>query len=142
MAVVTFDYQAWAALYPSFCGVDATMAQGYFDIATGFLDNTEASPVADATRRTSLLYMLTAHIAALFRGENGQGPSPLVGRVTSATEGSVSVSVDAGTAAGSQAWYMMTRYGALYWAATGFLRRGRYIPGPVPSTQRLPAPWR
>jgi hypothetical protein len=53
-----------------------------------------------------------------------------VGRVTSASEGSVSVSFDYGTPTpGSGAWFQQSQYGAAFWQATSSLRGMRYIRG-------------
>ncbi|KAG1434388.1 hypothetical protein G6F55_014548 [Rhizopus delemar] len=75
-------------------------------------------------------------------GEGGQSPSGLVGRVSSATEGSVSVSSDYSAPAGSAQWYLQTPYGAMYWEATAWLRVGRYVPGPIGYAVPVVIPWR
>jgi len=89
-----------------------------------------------------LLYLLTAHVAALSYGENGQGPRPLVGRISSATEGSVSVSAEYNVAPGSAQWYAQTGYGAQYWEATAKYRVGRYRPAPTGYAVPVVFPWR
>ncbi|MFT8852533.1 DUF4054 domain-containing protein [Acetobacter orientalis] len=53
----------------------------------------------------------------------------LVGRITTARMGSLSVQADAGPVAGSQAWWLQTPYGAVFWAATTSLRTALYVPG-------------
>ncbi|WP_281641381.1 DUF4054 domain-containing protein [Acetobacter orientalis] len=53
----------------------------------------------------------------------------LVGRITTARMGSLSVQADAGPVAGSQAWWLQTPYGAAFWAATTSLRIALYVPG-------------
>lgn len=128
--IVAFDYQAWARRYPEFSSVTIPLATDYFAEAGLYLDNSTSGLVTDLTARSLLLNLLTAHIAALNSGTNGQAPSGLVGRITSATQGSVSVSVDAMDAPGSAAWYMQTTYGAAYWAATARYRGMRYVPAP------------
>lgn len=131
MGSVVFDYAAWAARYPEFGQIGSMAAQSYFDEATLYCDNTDTSPVADLAQRALVLGMATAHIAALYGGVNGEAPSPLVGRISSASEGSVSVSVDAGSGgSATQAYWTQTRYGLAWWAATAQYRRGRYVPGP------------
>ena len=129
MAVVVFDPDAFVARYFEFSGVPFEVLSMYFDEATLYLSNAESSPVQDLSRRALLLNMLTAHITALNFGVNGAASSPLVGRITAATEGSVSVTVDAGAVSGSAAWFMQTKYGAAYWQATINLRGFRYVPG-------------
>lgn len=130
--VVTFDYAVWVARYPEFSSVSQPLAQSYFNEATIYLDNTACSIVQDTARRAVLLNMLTAHIAALNRkGTDGQLASPLVGRIDSATEGSVSVHADMPGGTANAAWFQQTPYGAAYWQATAQYRTMRYVPGPV-----------
>jgi hypothetical protein len=147
---VQFDYSWWQQRYPDLARwCSPGMAQGYFDLATLYLDNTDAgapptqvpgfgfvgcryggSPVTNIAQRQILLGLLTAHIATLNAPLNGQPASGLVGRISSATEGSVSVSVDMPEIAGAE-WYTQTKYGMAYWTATARYRRGgRYFSGP------------
>jgi len=100
----------------------------YFTEAGMYLDNTPTSPVSDIPTRTMLLYMLTSHIAALNAPLNGQASSPLVGRISNATEGSVSVRTEMESMPGSSQWYNQTKYGAAFWQATLQYRQARYIP--------------
>lgn len=135
MAVVVFDLAGFRVRYPEFATVADALLGAYFVEATAYLNNTDSSLVADLVLRSMLLNMLTAHVAAMNSGVNGQTASGLVGRVTSASEGSVSVSVDAGPVTGSSAWFMTTRYGAAFWQATARFRTMRYIPGASVSQQ-------
>ena len=123
MAVAVFSYAQWVARYPEFQGVvSAATAAGYFNAAGLYLDNTDGSVVSDPVRRLLMLNMLTAHIAAL----NAQD---LVGRITDATEGSVSVSASMGDSVpGTSAWFLQTKYGAAFWQATSYLRTMLYVP--------------
>lgn len=129
MAVVVFDPVAFKARYPEFNAVSDVLLGLYFTEATLYLDNTDCSRVSDVNQRALLLNMLTAHIAALNgSGVNGSGASGMVGRVNSATEGSVSVSSEYVVANnGTMAWYLQTPYGAQYWAATGRYRTMQYV---------------
>lgn len=94
MGVVIFDPSAFKLRYPEFSSVDDVLLQQYFTQATIYLDNTDSSRVSDLAVRSMLLNMLVAHIACLYSGANGQSPSGLVGRIDSASEGSVSVHAD------------------------------------------------
>lgn len=142
MGVVTFDYAVWSARYPELVpSTPPATAQLYFQEATLYLANTEASPVQDLARRALLLNMLTAHIAALNGALGGQASSGLVGRITSATQGSVSVTVDGLGGGANAAWFQQTRYGAAYWQLTGNLRTARYVPA-RPRVYSVPLPWR
>lgn len=144
--IVYFDYAHWMARYPEFAAVTQERAQGFFDDACVFCDNTPSSPVPYNSEmtptgpRANYLDMLTAHIAALSGGldpcgqiEGGQGIG-VTGRIQSASEGSVSLSFgDMGSGDGpSAAWYNQTRYGAMYWTATAQYRTWRYFLGPQP----------
>lgn len=128
MPSVVFDQAAFLVRYPEFTAV-ASALPSYFAEATIYLNNTDTSPVCDLTIRAVLLNMLTAHVAALNGGVNGQAASPLVGRVNTATEGSVSVGTDMGPTSAAAAWFLQTKYGAAYWQASSAYRRFRYAPG-------------
>nr|DAU58056.1 MAG TPA: head to tail adaptor [Caudoviricetes sp.] len=133
MGVVIFDPVAFKLRYPEFSSVDNALLQQYFTQATIYLDNTDFSRVSDLAVRAMLLNMLVAHIAFLYSGANGQSPSGLVGRIDSASEGSVSVHADMPGVTANSAWYMQTKYGADYWNATAPFRTFQYISGHSPS---------
>ncbi len=133
MGVVIFDPSAFKLRYPEFSSVDDALLQQYFTQATIYLDNTDSSRVSDLAVRSMLLNMLVAHIACLYSGANGQSPSGLVGRIDSASEGSVSVHADMPGGTANSAWYMQTKYGADYWNATAPFRTFQYISGYSPS---------
>lgn len=133
MGVVIFDPSAFKLRYPEFSSVDNALLQQYFTQATIYLDNTDFSRVSDLAVRAMLLNMLVAHIAFLYSGANGQTPSGLVGRIDSASEGSVSVHADMPGVTANSAWYMQTKYGADYWNATAPFRTFQYISGHSPS---------
>jgi hypothetical protein len=132
---VVFDYAAWSARFPELAPrVSQSLAQAYFDQDCPlYLDNTAASPVPDLGKRAALLNLIVAHIAALNAPQaNGQAASPIIGRITSASEGSVSVQAEMGPASGTSAWWMQTQYGASFWQATVSLRTFRYVAAPQP----------
>ena len=135
---VVFDYSLWAARYPELAAsVSQSLAVMYFSEAQLYCDNTGCSLIDDTNgARTIILNMLTAHIAAL----NGPSSTPLVGRISSATEGSVSVQTDF-QVPGSAAWYAQTKYGAAAWQAMLPYRTARYIPGPRPRLNGLGHRW-
>ena len=139
--VVTFDYAAWALRYPELAAsVSGPLAQAYFDEAQLYCDNTPLSPVHVLTIRAQFLGMLTAHIATLNTPLNGQPSSPLVGRISNATEGSVSVQTEYDVPAGSAQWFAQTKYGAAFWSATAAYRTMRYVPNPARDMDPY-APW-
>lgn len=145
---VEFDYRWWQTRYPELAEwTPPDMAQNYFDMATMYCDNTDGgpplvilgfgvvgcrstgSPVRNIPQRQVLLGLLTAHIAALWSPLNGTASPNTVGRLTSASEGSVSVSVTYPEVVGAE-WYNLTKFGAAYWAATARYRMARYYPAP------------
>lgn len=129
MAIVVFNPTLFKLRYPVFASVDDALLGLYFDDATLILANTDCSIVQNITQRTLLLNMLTAHIAYLNGATNGGvNPQP-VGRVSSATEGSVSISSEY-NAPGSYAWFTQSQYGVLFLQATVNLRSFRYIGPP------------
>ena len=137
MAVAEFSYAAWAVLYPELADtVGEVQATAFFGQAGLFLNNTDCSAVTDVSQRQQLLYMLTAHLAAL-SGAGGRDPG-LVGRVAAATEGTVSIRLDAGAMSGTEAWYAQTTYGWNYWAATAGYRTAQYVPGAVQFVDPFP----
>ena len=131
--VVVFNYDTWVAQYPEFAGMPSAQAQGYFNQAALYCDNTASSVITDASpggARETILYMLTAHVATILAAVvvNGtlSAPSPLVGRITNATEGSVTVAAAMDGAPGSAAWFNQTKYGAMAWQAMAPYRTMRY----------------
>ncbi|MBS9443022.1 DUF4054 domain-containing protein [Photorhabdus heterorhabditis] len=132
--VVVFDVVKFRIRYPEFSSVSDVLLDAYFIEATPYLNNTAQSPVSELELRAMLLNMLVAHIAELNRlSASGTAANPLVGRVSSASEGSVSVSADMGAVSERAAWFLQTKYGAMYWQATAQYRTMRYIPGSSPS---------
>lgn len=132
MAVVTFDPVAFKVRYPAFASVSDALLQACFEDAGLYLSNSDASPVQNVARRQSLLWMLTAHIAYLGGALAADGQARPVGRISSATEGSVSASMDYTAATpGSGAWFNQTQWGAAFFQATTSLRGFRYTPRPT-----------
>lgn len=142
-----FDYAVWAQQFPKLAGViDQTVGQMYFNLACGVVDNTDCSPIdndAPTYSRTQILYLIVSHLVTLFNGDgskdangNPVGPSGLVGRIESATEGTVSVSTGqlVGNLPASANFYTQSQYGLLAWTLLGVYRMARYIPGPPVQT--------
>lgn len=130
-AIATFDYAAWLVLYPEFSNVTEPQADMSFDLATLFLRNDGTGEVCKESAQLALLNMLTAHIAFIGYGDNKSGgASGLVGRISGATEGSVSVQTENQYPPGSAQWFQQTKYGAMYWQATAAFRTMRYRIGP------------
>ena len=130
--IVQFDYSAWAALFPQFSNVTEQQITGpVFLLAEQYCRNDGGGPVCNAAVQTELLNLMVAHIAQLLYGSTTQPVSPLVGRVSNATEGSVSVGVEFPTTP-QKAWFLQTQYGAMYWQLSLPYRLGRYFPKVTP----------
>lgn len=130
--IVIFDPTAWKAQFPPFAYLTDDQARGYFAQATLFLRNDGGGPIRDAAQQIAILNLVTAHVAKLFAPlADGQPASTIVGRISSASEGSVSVSAEM-SANGSEGkdWFLQTPYGAAAWQALAPFRTMRYVPAP------------
>lgn len=127
--IVVFSISEFRDLYPSVSATDAQL-NSYFKMAETFLDNTPCSIVKDLDARKNMLYLLTAHIAVL-TGQAEAG-NPVVGRISNATEGTVSVGLDYGTMGNNERWYLQTPWGAMYWQLTKKYRSATYRLGITP----------
>lgn len=139
MAVVTFDWPTFQATFPAFASVGQATAQIYFDVATTYVANTDCAVIPynppQQTTRATVLNFVTAHLLKLFVGDSGGGPSPFVGPVSDATQGSVSVSTTLGNLPQSATWWATTTYGLTAWQMMAAWRTARYRPGPQPFAQ-------
>ena len=117
MTVVSFNSVVFLSRYPEFNTLNVDLLAYYFAEAGMYCRNDGLGPITDTTVLAVLLNMLTAHIAALNSGVNGQPAPQTVGRISQASEGSVSVSLEMKAVNGA-AWYMQTKYGAAYWEAS------------------------
>lgn len=132
MAVVIFDPVAFKEAFPEFADVSNARLQLVFTSATAFLDNTDASVIVDGDRRSAIFFWLVAHLLTLggtgVIGASNSGPTGVVGRLSSATEGSVSSSFDMGVPMGAgAAWWNQTQYGATAWMLLAPFRSFRYV---------------
>lgn len=76
--VVNYSAAEFLASYPEFTGINNATPQALandFVGATFLLNNTCCSRVQDANQRMFLLYLLTAHLAAIHQGLNDAGVS-------------------------------------------------------------------
>lgn len=140
---VAFDYMAWAQRYPELSNVQQPQASACFDEAGLYFPNTTQNPAFERGTLLTLLNMVTAHIVWLTANRDADGnpsstgtqPAPaMVGRVSQASEGSVSVTTDygmSGAGGPSEAWFLQTRYGSAFWQATAGFRTMRYFARPT-----------
>ena len=136
---VTFDANAFLALFPQFAGLTSNQITTLvLPIAELYCRNDGGGPVSSAATQTSLLNLAVAHIATLMfpPASSPAGQNPPVGRVASASQGSVSVSLDFPQNP-NDAWFNQTPFGAAFRAATSVYRTMRYIRAPVHPV----APW-
>lgn len=132
MAIVVLDISKFRAMFPEFSNLTDAQLPFLFDQATDYLNNSEYSLVIDVIKRERLLYLLIAHLAYVRYGDaNDNGGSGMVGRLSSASEGSVSASSDAGQIEFRYMWYTQSPHGMDYWQATKVYRMANYYPGSV-----------
>jgi hypothetical protein len=131
-AVAVYVDADFRTAYPAFAINPTTPTLlANFSIAGAYWRNDGTSPVSDQTLQTNLMYMLTAHLTQLSSGVDGNDPSGIVGRVSSATQGSVTVATEY-EANPNAAWFIQTPYGANFWQATAAYRAvAAYRPGPT-----------
>lgn len=133
--IVAPDYTAWTKLFPEFLPtITLPMYTLYFGAACMMVDNTDCSRIqagAPLFQRDNILAMTTAHVAKILGGSNGAPASGLVGRISDATEGTVSVSAEwASQVSAQSAWWLQTPYGAMAWQALAPFRTMVYVPPP------------
>lgn len=126
----TAFWEGWTTRYPEFASLSEALAQSYFEEAGLYHANDGTGPVTDETQQKLLMYLVMAHIALRYATINGVGPTPLVGVLNHASEGSVSVGTQLNASPGSMQWWVQTKYGFDYWAATAQFRTMRYRAGP------------
>jgi Protein of unknown function (DUF4054) len=138
---VPFSFPGFIAQFPELDGVDqATIASWYNVAGATVCRNDGGGPVSNSATQTVLMNFATAHLIKIFASQvNGQSdtsdagsvPAPgLVGRIESATEGSVTVNADMPQPpSGTAAWWLQTPYGAAWWQMTAPYRTFRYKPG-------------
>lgn len=135
--IVTFDDAEFVAAWPEFTGIASAAAQNQFNLAQLILNNTCKSVIQDANERMTLLYLLTAHLVFLNCGTNdGAGnvtpPYSVVGRIASATEGTVTAGVEySSQVSESEAFFIQTKYGAQFWQMILPYRSFTYTPPPA-----------
>jgi hypothetical protein len=130
--IFVFDPAEFRALYPNFDKYSDEQLEWFFEmVENDVLDNTESSCIPLKTRR-KLFYLLVAHMAEL-QGRINDGNTGLVGRISSATEGSVSISSDLNMGTGAlEQWLKQTPYGNMYYSITAKYRTALYIAGQSP----------
>lgn len=122
--VVVFVVAEFRGMYPKITASDLQL-ESFFYEAELLFNNTDKSCVQDLTKRKILLYMIVAHLATL-QAQVDAG-NMLVGRLSSASEGSVIISSDYGVLGSSEKWWVQTPYGAKFWQMTAIFRTSLYV---------------
>lgn len=148
---VVYNYTTFVTLFPEMAGLSTGQAQAYFLRAGLYFANSATNPALrnGIDHMTLLMYLVTAHIAMLTApkdangnvSSSGSAASPIVGRINSASEGSVSVGAELqGSGSPSEAFFTQTQYGFEFWQATAQYRTMRYVANPtfVPSSRIFP----
>ena len=134
-----FDYAVWTGLFPEMAAVSPAAAAGYFSMATLYVRNDGMGPINDPNMQAMALNLTTAHIAKLFSNQTNGAPttggveppnSGAVGRVSQASQGSVSATLEMAEQGGSASWWNQTSYGAAVWKMLAPFRTMRYL-GPT-----------
>ena len=136
---LAFDYDAFIAAFPGLAGTPGPVASAQWDMAGLYFANLADNPAVTRgpTVMRQLLNLVTAHLLTLLGypaacGATAGTPSGVVGRVSSASEGSVSVSSEwKGSGSPSEDWWLQTQYGAMFWTATSQFRLFRYAANPT-----------
>lgn len=130
MSNVVLSVDGFRKRYPEFDNVTDTALSNLFDMAELYISNDYGSVVTNLNKRETLMYLIVAHLCYIRYGDNkGNGGSGMVGRISSASEGSVSVSADVGAVEFRNAWYTQSPYGMDFWQATKVYRMGVWFSG-------------
>jgi len=127
-AAVAFSYAGFVAQFPEFAYLTSDQVQIWWNVASSQHMGGAGNHVCDPTQQTNLLNFLTAHYVKIFGPPPASGGSnDLVGRISNASEGSVSVQAELpqDIPQGS-AFYTQTKYGLAYWSMTAPYRTFRY----------------
>ena len=119
--VVEFVVAEFREEYPFFSNLTDTQLSSLFRKACLRLRNDAKSCVKDIEVRKEFLYLIVAHLATLF--QKALAGNGLVGRISSASEGSVSVSSEYSVSqVGGEKWWSQTQWGADYWTLSASYR--------------------
>jgi hypothetical protein len=139
---VTFSFATWTAMFPEFSALTPEQGLAYFYRATGLCANACSNPMFGDSVLPYRLYLLTSHFAWLSAPRDSSGnpaasgapASSLVGRISSAQEGSVNVQTELDMGADTSSWeaeLTQTKYGLEYLAKLAPYRTAVYLANPT-----------
>lgn len=131
--VATWTYQGWLKLFPEFASVPQAqvVALEQAVVEASLVRNDGGGPVSNPNTQLALLNFATAHVVFLLtRAGSGPGNGAIVGQITSASEGSVSVATSGAASTPNSAYWAQSQYGITLWQMLAPYRTMRYIPGP------------
>lgn len=138
MAVVAFNLLQFQSRFPQYAALDPNYLASLFAEAGIYVNNTDCSVICDVTIRGMILNLTTAHLVAMNAIINGQTPSTIPGRISTATQGSVSVGATLDYPPGSAQWWATTVPGSAAWAALAPYRTALYFPSPTRNFDQFP----
>jgi hypothetical protein len=140
--IATYSYAGFQAMYPNLASIGDPTVSSYWNQAAFFHDNSGGGPVCSVPLQQALMNMMAAHLMVIFGAItiNGDGSvnQGVVGRVNTATEGSVSVGSENDYPPGSAQWFQQTAFGSAYWQATAQFRT--FLPVINPARRRFNPP--
>lgn len=129
--VFVFDPDAFKLAFPQFASYSNEQLMWFFESIEYIIDNSESSCISLKNRKR-WFWLLVAHKAELQNRINS-GNTGLVGRISSATEGSVSISTDYPIGSGAlEQWLKSTPYGAEFYAVTAAWRTALWVSAEAP----------
>jgi hypothetical protein len=123
VGAVVLSADNFKAMFPGkFAEATDEVISSYFGRAENLIANEETSNIRPEAKLEKVLYLCTAHLMTLY--EDGRGGA--VGRISSASQGSVSASFDYPISP-TRAWWQQTQYGAELLQATQKVRSFHFI---------------
>jgi len=145
VVVPSFDYAGWALAYPELARADgvypdgtpwsmsdtvATMLWKDAGLPGGYFRNDGGGRCNDVATAASILFKVTAHLAALWiRRQRDVETGFVVGRIASGGQGGVSGSIQNDYPPGTPQWWQQTSYGSDAWSQMAPFRGFAYVPG-------------
>lgn len=133
---IYFDIDYFKEIFPyiDISGMTPFYLSNLWDIAVMIVGDRNSNsfapynPSQEIYDRRKLLYLALAHIIQTQKMQQSTNGSGLSGRITSASEGSVNISIEAYKADSLTAqWWSQTEEGRIYWMLTAKYRLGGHL---------------